>query len=213
LGKILQDFFLCILSKNLNGMLEKRRMSKVLGILFLLFLLGCAQQINDADKAAAQAELSRLAQLASAHELQPQDLSTVEALLDGYGDHELEEIGLMAGYGEYEHAAHAIGFLSDYLATGDEVLCPGHELAHYYVFMRHGDEHAAEHALEEVELEEWIPQAKAYEQQYPSGTDVDALAAGLQAFLDRIEEGDTAANDEEVAFLAGKGSFCVPEQP
>jgi outer membrane murein-binding lipoprotein Lpp len=190
--------------------------SIVLLVLATLLLAGCAHgQYSQQEKDTITAEVGRLAQLAANHEIKEGDLGTLKQLLAsdaGAQDH-LEELELMVQYQEFEHAGHALSFLGDYASTSEHVLCPGHELAHYYVFMRHGAEHEAEHALDETQeqLPEWIPKAKAYAQEYPGGYDVDALAGAIQAHLDRIEQGDTAATDEEIRFLANDASVCVSE--
>jgi hypothetical protein len=184
-------------------------------LLILLFLIACTPTFTMQEKEQIQSELSRLAALSSEERLAVADLGQIKTLLakDEKAIHEFEEVELMIGYGEYEHAGHTIGFVSDYIETGQNIICPGHELAHYYLFKRYQNEDMAEHSLHhgQEDFENWVTKATAYEAQYPGVESVDAIAKTIQQHFDRIASGNMTATDEEIRYLATTASICVPE--
>lgn len=157
-------------------------------------------------------ELERVGALAQEGTLTVGELAMLDALtsVDHDAEHGMSELHLMVQYQEWEHAGHAIGFLSAYVQTGEEALCPGHDLAHYYVLSRHGETDEAMHALEHAEdhLRLWERKAKAYTELYPAPRTVEEISSIIDAHLTRISSGDSTATEEEVRFLATE-TLCV----
>ncbi len=184
-------------------------------IVLLAFALAACAGTSIVGNQDVQLELDRLAAKAATGTLAETDLETITALTAGdqEAEHGIEELATMVRFNEQTHAAHAIAFLSAYAQTGQHVICPGHELAHYYVFSRHGDEHEAEHALEEAEetIDTWRTLAAAYDAKYPGPepfADVDArVTMHLQQAM---VGGATETSQEEIDWLATQ-SLCVPE--
>ncbi len=184
-------------------------------IVLLAFTLVACAGTSIVGNQDVQLELDQLAAKAAAGTLVELDLETITALTEGDHDaeHHLEELTAMVRFNEQKHAGHAIAFLSAYVQNGQHIICPGHDLAHYYVFSRHGDEHEAEHALEHAEenLEKWRELAAAYDAKYPGPepfADVDArVTMHLQQAM---VGGATETSEEEIDWLATQ-SLCVPE--
>jgi hypothetical protein len=182
-----------------------------------LLLIACTASGEDVSTkrvvgdVATRGELARLGVLIDQRSATTTDFATLEGLVAGDEDAttEVGEIKALVMYGEYTHAGHGIGFLDSYLATGNELLCPGHALAHYYVFSRHNDEHRAEHALEEAEeqFDEWKEKGAEYDAQFPGAQPFDVVAATVEKYLDAAREGATDAPEEDITMLAT--ALCV----
>ena len=157
---------------------------------------------QDAGKAGVLTELSRLTVLTNNGELAPEDLSTLKGMLSGDATalHELEEVRVLAFYGEQAHASHALSLLANYVRIGHEPVCTGHYLAHYYMFSKYGEAelagHELEHARESYGL--WFYGA-VRELPYQ---EKDAYDSALRGFFARIDAGDSTATEEEVDYLA-----------
>jgi len=160
----------------------------------------------------ALAEVSRLAALNAAGQIQASDLAQLKAMVEGdhAAEHEVEEIEKLVSYGEGEHAGHTFAFLASYLETGKESSCPGHALAHYYVFSRHGESEVAEHALEDAKLqmEEWEHKAREFNEKFPGEFEFDYISDKVKSHMLAIEAGATQTTEEELSFLAEK-TICV----
>lgn len=182
--------------------------------LFLLFYpayTGSTDKIKY-DRVAVSKEMARLASLSSEEKISTDDLSGLAAMLkgDSTAEHELEEVEKLVQYGEYRHATHTLAFLDSYIETGKETICPGHELAHYYVWSKHGENNLARDALEEAEeqMDEWKEKARPYYEKYPGEVTFDEIVDRINSHLDSIEGGSSTTTDEEITFLAEK-SVCV----
>lgn len=162
----------------------------------------------------AQQELARVGDLIEKGTATADDLETLKTLVkdDEHAQDELSEIGTMLTFKEYQHAGHGLGFLSSYLETGKDELCPGHELAHYYVFSRHGEDDMAAEGLEgaKEELPKWLPKAKAYDAKYPGPHSADEVAGVITKHIADIESGKITATDEEIDYLAN--ALCVDDE-
>jgi hypothetical protein len=182
--------------------------------LSLLFYLAYMESTGGMkyDKTAVSKEMARLASLSSEEKIATDDLAGLAAMLKGntVAKHELEEIGKLIQYGEYWHATHTLAFLDSYIETGRETICPGHELAHYYVWNKHGKGDLAEEALEEAreQMSEWQEKARPYYEKYPGEVTFDEIVGRINSHLNSIESGSTVTTDEEITFLAEK-SVCV----
>lgn len=157
-------------------------------------------------------EMARLASLSSEEKIATDDLEGLRVMLkgDSAAEHEIDEIEKLIKYEEYRHATHTLAFLDSYVETGKETVCPGHELAHYYVWKNHGEDEMAEEALEEAkeQMDEWQDKARSYYDRYPGEFTFDYILEKINGHLDSIEAGNTATTQDEITFLAEK-SVCV----
>ncbi len=160
-------------------------------------------------------EISRLTSLAGKDSIKVEDLSKLEGMIkdDGKAMDEFNEIKTMVKYKEFEHAAHGLSFLDGYLRTGKKVICPGHELSHYYIFKKHGEGDMANDSLNAAkdEMSQWIPKARNYNNKYPSGENFDIIVKVLNDHIKDIESGKTTITNEEMDYLDNKASICVQE--
>ena len=92
------------------------------------------------------AEIDRLLVPLSQEAITKNDFDTLSELTknDEYTKQEVKELAALAKYEEYSHIGHGLTSLHDYIKTGEEEICPGHSLAHYYIFIRHVEERRAE---------------------------------------------------------------------
>lgn len=157
-------------------------------------------------------EMARLASLSSEERISVGDLAGLRVMLkgDSSAEHELREVEKLIQYGEYRHATHTLAFLDSYVETGKETICPGHELAHYYVWKKHGENEMAEDALDEAkeQMDKWQDKARSYYERYPGEFTFDYILERINGHLDSIEAGNTATTEDEITFLAEK-SVCV----
>jgi hypothetical protein len=163
-------------------------------------------------QAAELDELSRLNSLVVQQVASEGDFATMEQLADDdVVKDEVGEIKTLVKYQEYEHAAHSIGFLESYIKSGIEVSCPGHSLSHYYVFEKHGETELADENFEAAkeDLPEWIPAAREYVKQVPTGADIDEAIQHITDDIAKIDSGDTTVSDAELEYLLTDGSICV----
>jgi len=161
-------------------------------------------------------ELNRLNHLNSLGYLNQSDFSKIEKMFanDTYASGEITEIEALSKYHEYEHVFHGLSFLMDYVTTGYPVICPGHSISHYYVYMRHNETGFANDNLQDAEqnFERWIPMAKAYNEQYNVTADFNATVSRIQDDMMNIENGNSTATDDEIEWLATEGSICVDDK-
>ncbi len=157
-------------------------------------------------------ELLRLQETIQQNKTTAQDLTILKILLknDSHASGELQELTVMVNYGEYQHADHSIGLLLNYLSTGKDLLCPGHALSHYYIYLKHGEKELASHALEEAkeQLPHWIEQAKNYTITIPE-ENFDSTFKLIQKRLAAIDAGNPTATDKDIAALSD--AFCAHE--
>ncbi len=94
---------------------------------------------------------------------------------DEYASEEVNKLAILTKYREYAHAGHGLASLHDYVKTGNESICPGHALSHYYVFMKHNETQFAQGVFQEaedqypqwIEIKEKQTQKNKSQQKYP----------------------------------------------
>lgn len=123
---------------------------------------------------------------------------------DKYANDEILELTTLAKYNEYSHIGHGLSYLYDYIKTGKEPICPGHFLAHYYVFLNHNENHLAEHSLEEAQetFPEWTSTMNSRNESYLADKNYSYYSELIQSSLDRIKDGDNEISDENISNLA-----------
>ena len=156
-------------------------------------------------------ELLRVGDLIEKEKVTSQDFSRLENLLksDKHAEDELQEVEIMVGYGEYKHAGHGIGLLLYYMATKTDLLCPGHALSHYYIYLKHGDKSRAGSSFAEAkeQLPAWIQYAKEYRIHYQEN--FNATLENMTKSISKIDAGITSATDEEINSLSE--AFCASQ--
>ena len=120
---------------------------------------------------------------------------------------------MFATYHEYDHVGHSLGFLQDYLANGQRPLCPDHELAHYFVFMKHGEVERAEEAFGTAQNEYrfWQANIKADPATNTDQQLIDQAQAYYQRYSAAIANDQTNISESELRFLTFLGNVCVKQ--
>ncbi len=129
------------------------------------------------------------------------DVGTLQTVLssDAYASDEMNQIQTMVKYHEYEHVGHSLGILGVYVSSGKHLLCPGHALSHYYIFMKHGEADLANGALIEAKttFPIWLPKTREAERNTLSAQEFDTAASQMQTYFDNIEAGNTTFPSDE----------------
>ena len=116
---------------------------------------------------------------------------------------ELKELTTLAKYKEYNHIGHGLGFLYQYVKTGQEPACPGHLLSHYYVFTKHSESELAEENLEEAkeQIPEWQEKMKSKNSTYLEETNYTQYKELFQLTIENINF-NRNITEEEIAILS-----------
>jgi hypothetical protein len=166
-------------------------------VVFLVFLTGCSSNKKIVE------EITTLNHLNSIGQLYPDNFTRLEHMLayDPMAIAELNEIKALSADHEYYHVFHGLSSLQEYIETGKTDLCPAHELAHYYVFMRHNQTYVN---LEEVQgnFDRWVLLAQ-------QSNVSNSIIERIQHHLDQINSGNTSASDDEIDWLATDGNICM----
>lgn len=175
----------------------------------VLFLAGCTSKPSELySKQQIFGEIAKLNHLNSIGNLSEKDFVAIHLMLanDSYANDELKEIETMSKYKEYEHVFHGLSFLQDYINTSTQVICPGHSLAHYYIFKRHNEKTLASKNLEDVinDYPVWIRLVN-------SAPNFNETLNRIKTHIALINSGNTTASDDDIEWLATDGSICIQE--
>lgn len=123
---------------------------------------------------------------------------------DEYASSEVIELSTLAKDKEYAHIGHGLAFLYEYVQTGKEPICPGHLLAHYYVFQKHGDEELAHHNYDESKdsLHAWEGMKDVKSEAYLTQINYTHFDTLFNSKLESIDAGNHNATEEEISELA-----------
>ena len=195
--------------------MQKKILLFLIGALFIL--ASCAQKAqpianSEQQKDALSDEIIKLLGLADKGTITEQDFAALESqvLDDEKALDEIHEIKTLVKYKEYMHAVHGISFLAEYLHTKKELLCPGHALAHYYVYRKHGEDELAQEALEEAKAQFSTWKQKIMEnQQGHSMEEVIQSITAIDEHLKMINTGKDDATEAEVGYLSEDASICI----
>ncbi len=111
---------------------------------------------------------------------------------DGYASSEVNELIILTKYKEYSHIGHGLGFLYEYIKTGKQPICPGHNLAHYYIFKRHDEINLAEENLKE---------AKEYIETLPVDYD-QSYKTLFEKTIQNIDSRNNTTSDDKISNLS-----------
>ena len=118
---------------------------------------------------------------------------------DKYASHEVSEMIMLAKYKEYSHIGHGLGFVYEHVQTGETPICPGHLLAHYYVFLKHGENDLALENLEHAESDVGELKTKMDEKnEFDYSPDFDLMIFHLS----KIKNGDNTISEEKIETLS-----------
>lgn len=115
---------------------------------------------------------------------------------DTYINNEINEMLLLLKYNETMHLGHSLAFVKDYVVKGEKPICVGHSLAHYYIFLNHGENETAKENLKDTEtnFDFWSSQMKLFK----SNTYIKLVSDHLE----NVKSGNNSVTDQEVNNLA-----------
>ncbi|HLC31051.1 MAG TPA: hypothetical protein VJK51_00115 [Candidatus Nanoarchaeia archaeon] len=181
-------------------------------VLFRLFSFSLSSVSSVVGDRHVLEEVDQLIGVAGTNSLQLRDLDGLKGMVEGddYAVDEYREIEALVRHKEYEHVGHTLYFLKSYVITGKEMLCPGHHLAHHYLFVQYEEEELAARALKEADAQfsEWLPLAKEFDLAHPTMRDVDELASYMRKRIDAALAGNSSVNERDVHFFSAF-SICV----
>lgn len=184
-------------------------------IFALLFVMAActlkAHPVSD-PKDAISDEVIKLMGMADQGTITERDLATLESMVqdDEKAWGEIHEIKTLIKYQEYAHAVHGLGFLAEYLHTKKELLCPGHALAHYYVYKKHGEDELAKEALEEAEKQfpDWKQKIMENQKGHSMEEVIQAITT-IDEHLQSIDSGKEKITEAEIEYLSEDASICI----
>ena len=151
-------------------------------------------------------EINRILLPISNLNVTPNDFSTLKNMVkkDGYAKNEVGELILLAKYKEYSHIGHGIGFLYQYVKTGNESICPGHLLSHYYIFIKHNENETANDNLNEViALEQkWNGLMEKKNTSYLTEVNYTYYRGIISENIKEINLGNSSASEEQIGVLS-----------
>ncbi|HLC53401.1 MAG TPA: hypothetical protein VJK03_02560 [Candidatus Nanoarchaeia archaeon] len=156
-------------------------------------------------------EIDKLLLPVSTRNITVQDFGRLAMLVaaDEKAYEEVAELALLTHFKEYAHIGHGLATLHEYVKTGIEPLCPGHELAHYYVFMMHGEQQIAAEALAlaQRQMQSWEEYASS-QREYNKEVNYTDYSYLFKATEARIHGGNKTESDEVISSLIE--APCVP---
>ncbi len=166
-----------------------RSISVIIGLVVLFLILFQISFIHEKviGNPTILSEINRLLLPVSDQTLRAKDFTILRGLVmrDATASDEVHELEVLAQEKEYSHVGHGLGKLYRYIQNGMKQVCPGHALAHYYVFNRHGVKKLADANLHEAR--EHLP------------SDAPVL---FKQMLVRIDSGNVSVSDDEIAELS-----------
>ncbi len=151
-------------------------------------------------------EINRLLGLNYYQNITVSDFEKIKAMVKGddYATNELNELVLLAKYKEYSHIGHGLGFIYEYVKTGNQSICPGHSLSHYYVFLRHGENSSAQNNLQEAEsnFPVWQSAEQSKNKTYLSDINYTYYNLLINSSIQNINLGNSSASDDYISNLS-----------
>lgn len=151
-------------------------------------------------------EINRLLLPVSNGNITEKDFDRLKVLTenDEHASNEVNEMILLAKYNESTHIGHSLGFLYEYIKTGEESICPGHSLSHYYVFLKHGEFEVAKDSLEEAILnfDVWKSREEVKSNESLKEINYTFYLNLINSSMNNIENGNNSISEEDVINLA-----------
>ncbi len=193
--------------------MNRKKSLIIVGLLFIVFLVIGIILLSsyDAPKtligdSKTLKEIDRLLLPLDTKTLTEIDLNDLKEMVksDEYASREVEELILLTKYKEYSHVGHGLAFLYEYVQTGEEPVCPGHLLSHYYVFIKHGEIDTANDNLAEAKatIPEWKNIELTKNETYLAEINYSSYVEKFNFNINKIEGGNSTATEEEISDLA-----------
>jgi len=149
-------------------------------------------------------EIDSLLPLLEAKNITSSDFAHLSQLVgrDEYAKPEIFELQALSDDKEYSHIGHGLGFLYQYVKTGVEPLCPGHALAHYYVFMKHGQIDLAADSLNDSKSDFGLWIQNLIVKKDTNMTEINEFENGFHDAVIQIDSGNSSASEKQIFYFA-----------
>ena len=122
---------------------------------------------------------------------------------DSFAEDLINEAIWLQRFGEYHHAGHSLTFLALYIKDGSKYLCPGHEIEHVELFVKHNNFDLLDETIQNVEdsYQQWKEDVYAKKAKSPAYyTNLDDVVKTMDIALAKIKAGNYNISTE-VEFL------------
>lgn len=179
----------------------------ILSLLPVLLIAGCASQSEPkiiGNETLLQ-EVVQLQDLSRENKTTAEMLSAFMEKLEGdhFAEDLMNEATWLARFREWEHSEHSLAFLTAYINDGNKLICPGHEIEHIGLYVKHNNFELMGHTIESVEehYPEWKRTAYERKAKFPAFyRNLDNVTRTIEETLPRIKAGDYDIS-EEIDFL------------
>lgn len=178
----------------------------ILSILAVLLVAGCTSTASTSSKSIIGnqqllSNLSAIEDMASNNKTTPEMLENFKAQLKGdkIAEDFMDEAIWLTRFGEFEHSQHSLSFLQIYIKGGEQLLCPGHEIEHIELFVKHSNFELLNGTVQGLEenYPVWKQQVYMKREKYPAFyKNIDNLSATIEESMQKIKSGDYNISSE-----------------
>ncbi len=184
----------------------------------VLLVAGCTTTATvKQEQSAIIGDSQIISELIKLQDLSRENKTTVEMLAefkakveeDHFAEDLTEEATWLVRFREFEHSEHSLTFLAAYIKDGTQLICPGHEIAHIQLYVKHNNFELMNHTIETVEefYPEWKKTAYERREKFPAFyRNLDDVVSMIEEVVPRIKAGDYDIG-EEAEFLK-KNEVC-----
>ena len=184
-------------------------------VVLVLIVAGCTsttQHTQNASSINIIGNRQLIAKIQNLSALSNDNATTVEMLQplkvevgnDSYASDLVNEAIWLTKYEEYEHSGHSFAFLLYYVNDGTKILCPGHELEHIQLFMKHNDLSLMNETINGIEesYPTWKQLAYQRKEKFPNiYRNLDNLSAVMEDAITKVKAGNYSINDD-ISFVS-----------
>ena len=177
---------------------------KYLILIAIILVAGCTSQVVG-DKQ-LMSEVVRLQGLSRENGTTVEMLEALKMKVssDGFAGDLAEESVWLVRFGEWEHSEHSLAFLNAYLKDGTRIICPGHEVEHIGLFVKHDNFERLNGTIQGIEesYPKWKEDAYARRVRFPAFyRNLDEVVKTIDEVLPKIKAGNYSIT-EEAEFLS-----------
>lgn len=176
----------------------------IASVVFLLYNYGYRSYSAIPDNKTIISEINKLVPLVYAQNMTPSDLNQLGMLVskDSYASGEIQEVKVLAIDKEYVHIGHGLGFIYECYKTGKQLICPGHSLSHYYVFIKHGQDELAYGNLNDSKSEFSLWNYTINTSGQYNTTEMTQFIEEYNRDIANVNSGNSTASEYQIDYLA-----------
>ena len=176
-------------------------------VAIILAIAGCTStnQANQTSKLIGNKQL--LSEVLNLSEMSQDNKTTVEMLEnfsqkvqgDPFAEDLINEAIWLARFGENEHIGHSLSWLALYIKDGTKLACPGHEIEHVELFVKHNNFDLLNDTVSGLEesYPQWKQDAYARQAKYPAFyRNLDNITSTIDQAMAKIRSGNYNVSEE-----------------